>query len=86
MKQLRMLALAAALCLLSACRPEPSAVVAKPVIYLYPEEETEVTVTLDFDGALTSTYPAYEEGWTVLARPDGTLRDPDTGRSYYCLF
>lgn len=86
MKQLRMLALAAALCLLSACRPEPSAVVAKPVIYLYPEEETDVTVTLDFDGALTSTYPAYEEGWTVLARPDGTLRDPDTGRSYYCLF
>ena len=25
---------------------------AKPVVYLYPEEETEVTVTLDFDGTL----------------------------------
>ena len=22
----------------------------------------------------------------MLVRPDGTLRDPDTGRSYYCLF
>ena len=59
---------------------------AKPVIYLYPEEETEVTVSLDFDGTLTSTYPDYGEGWTVTAAPDGTLTDPDTGRTYYCLF
>ena len=59
---------------------------AKPVIYLYPEEKTQVSVTLDFDGELTSTYPAYEDGWTVDASPDGTLTDPATGRQYYCLF
>ena len=59
---------------------------AKPVIYLYPEQETQVSVTLDFDGELTSTYPAYGEGWTVDASPDGTLTDPLTGREYYCLF
>ena len=59
---------------------------AKPVIYLYPERETAVTGALDYDGTLTSTYPAYENGWTVLAQPDGTLLDPDTGREYYCLF
>lgn len=59
---------------------------AKPVIYLYPEEETQVSVKLDYDGTLTSTYPAYEDGWTVTARHDGTLTDPDTGREYYCLF
>lgn len=57
----------------------------KPVIYLYPEEEMEVTVKLSFDGKLTSTYPAYEDGWTVTAQPDGTLTD-ETGREYYCLF
>ena len=57
-----------------------------PVLYLYPEEEMEVTVTLDFDGTLTSTYPAYGDGWTVTARPDGTLTNPATGREYYCLF
>lgn len=57
----------------------------KPVIYLYPEEEMEVTVKLDFDGTLTSTYPAYEDGWTVTAQPDGTLTD-ESGREYYCLF
>ena len=62
------------------------AVPEKPVLYLYPEEETEVTVTLDFDGTLTSTYPDYGDGWTVTARPDGTLTDPATGREYYCLF
>ena len=57
----------------------------KPVIYLYPEEEAQVTVNLDFNGKLTSTYPAYGDGWTVTARPDGTLTD-ENGREYYCLF
>ncbi len=69
---------------LSACREEQAA--AKTVIYLYPEEETTVTVKLDFEGTLTSTYPAYEDGWTVSARPDGALTDPESGREYYCLF
>lgn len=59
---------------------------AKPVIYLYPEEETLVDVKLDFGGTLTSTYPSYNGGWRVLAQPDGTLADPDTGKEYYCLF
>ena len=58
----------------------------KPVIYLYPEEEIEVSVMLDFDGALTAVYPDYGDGWTVVAAPDGTLTDPATGREYYCLF
>ena len=58
---------------------------AKPVIYLYPEEETDINVRLDFNGTLTSTYPAYEEGWNVTAQPDGTLTDAN-GREYYCLF
>ena len=57
----------------------------KPVIYLYPTEETEVRVELDLDGVLTCTYPAYRDGWTVTAVPDGTLTDAD-GREYYCLY
>ena len=71
----------------TACTPqEEEALTAKPVIYLFPEQETEVTVELDHDGPLTATYPAYEDGWSVLAAPDGTLTDPETGRTYYCLF
>lgn len=71
--------------LLSGCR-EQAQPAEKPVLYLYPEEETQVHVKLDFNGELTSVYPAYRDGWTVVAQPDGTLTDPDTGREYYCLF
>ena len=35
----------------------------KPVIYLYPETETRVTVKLDLPGELTCAYPAYDGGW-----------------------
>ena len=58
---------------------------AKPVIYLYPEETTQVEVALDYDGQLAHTYPSYGDGWQVTAQPDGTLTD-ETGREYYCLF
>ena len=75
---------------LAACEEEPprapEAAPEKPVIYLYPEEETEVSVKLDFNGQVTSVYPACENGWEVVAAPDGTLTDPETGREYYCLF
>lgn len=58
---------------------------AKPVIYLYPEEKTEVSVSLELDGELTCTYPAYEGGWKVTACPDGTLTD-QKGQSYNYLY
>lgn len=57
----------------------------KPVIYLYPTETMEVSVRMDLKGVFTSTYPDYNEGWTVTAAPDGTLTDA-SGRTYYCLF
>ncbi len=38
----------------------------KPVIYLYPEEKTEVAVKLDYDGELTATYPDYRNGWHFI--------------------
>ena len=58
---------------------------AKPVIYLYPEEKTEVHVTLDYNGELIVTYPEYADGWQVTAYPDGTLYDLD-GNEYSYLF
>ena len=58
---------------------------AKPIIYLYPEKETEVSVQLDYDGELTVTWPVYEDGWNVTARPDGTLLDAE-GNAYSYLF
>ena len=59
---------------------------AKPVIYLYPEQETTVSVSLDYAGTLTATYPAYENGWTVTAEPDGTLYDENGDEYSYLLW
>ncbi len=64
--------------------PEPG-VAYKPVIYLYPETETDVSVKLDLDGKLTCTYPAYNTGWKVTAAPDGTLTDAQ-GQTYNYLY
>ena len=60
---------------------------AKPVIYLYPESETDVTVRLEYKGRLTCVYPAPDPdgAWRVTARPDGTLTDKQ-GREYSYLF
>lgn len=81
------LSLLAACGLLSACRSSGGfgGADAKPVIYLYPEEETEVTVTLDYSGELTCTYPTYNGGWTVTAQPDGALADAG-GQTYSYLY
>jgi hypothetical protein len=58
----------------------------KPVIYLYPETPTEVSVTLTLNGRLTCTHPDYESGWNgFTAHPDGTLIFPN-GKEYYCLY
>ena len=71
---------------LCACGPREEMVAEeKPVIYLYPETETRVTVKLDLPGELTCAYPAYDGGWTVTAAPDGTLTD-EHGRTYNYLY
>lgn len=58
---------------------------AKPVIYLYPETVTDVTVTLDYSGRLVCTYPEYNGGWFVTAHSDGTLIEAG-GKEYAYLF
>ena len=58
----------------------------KPVIYLYPEDEEEVTVKLGKKEKLTCTYPKYNDGWKVLAEPSGDLIDLETGKELYSLY
>lgn len=78
-----MMALAAVSVLLTGCTDVTDE---KPVIYLYPEQVQEVYVQLELDGEFTCTYPEYDNGWKVMAYPDGTLRDQDTGKEYNYLF
>ncbi|MCR9173431.1 MAG: hypothetical protein NXI10_13100 [bacterium] len=56
----------------------------KPVIYLYPTEEQEVHVNVEPAGEFTFTYPKYEDGWDVLASPNGKLTVNE--QSYNYLF
>jgi len=58
----------------------------KPVIYLYPTTEQQVKVQLNYDGKLTCTYPQYNDGWDVIAQPDGTLTNIVDNREYSYLY
>ncbi len=63
--------------------------VSKPNIYLYPEEETEVLVELDFKWEIFADYPKYDEnigGWEVLASPDGKIINKADNKEYSYLF
>lgn len=60
---------------------------AKPIIYLYPEDETEVSIHLADPELITVSYPDYgDDGWCVTAQPDGTLSDTKSRRSLYSLY
>ena len=59
----------------------------KPVIYLYPEKTTDVTVRLTLaDGRFTQSIPAGSGEWHVTAQPDGKLTDKASGKSYDYIF
>lgn len=57
----------------------------KPIIYLYPEQTTNVLVKFGKPENLTHTYPKYEDKWQIVAQPNGDLTD-DKGRHYYALY
>ncbi len=58
----------------------------KPVIYLYPEQTTDISVQLAPQGGFTKTEPAYGNGWNVTASPDGSLVNKADGKTYPYLF
>lgn len=61
----------------------------KPVIYLYPEEEEDITVLLDYQWEIFADYPEYDDTlwwWNVTASPDGTLINHADDKEYSYLF
>lgn len=59
----------------------------KPILYLYPEEEQEIRVSIKSeDHEVVYSYPKYHEEWKVLAHPNGGLLDQETNKKYYALF
>lgn len=65
---------------------EDRGVAYKPIIYLYPKEDTEVSVKLQYKDNITTSYPKYLDGWNVLAKKDGTLTDLSTNKNLYSLY
>ena len=59
---------------------------AKPIIYLYPEKTTEVSVKLGKPNIITTSYPKYEDGWTVIAEPNGNLTEVKSQKKLYSLY
>ena len=58
----------------------------KPIIYLYPTEETQISVKLKNENNITSSYPKYKENWHVIAKPNGDLKDIKTEKELYSLY
>lgn len=56
----------------------------KPVIYLYPQEKTDLSVKVGAD--VTVSDPAYNTGWDVTANPDGQIFNKKDGKTYPYLF
>lgn len=60
----------------------------KPIIYLYPTQETKVHLELLAPENLSHTYPKYDsEKWrNVIALPNWDLEDIETWRKFYALY
>lgn len=60
--------------------------VKKPILYLYPEQTTEVEVRLQHPERITTQYPTYSsDGWRMTAQSNGNLQDAK-GNNYYALY
>jgi hypothetical protein len=58
----------------------------KPVIYLYPEQTTKVSVSVMPTGGMTVSDPVYNHGWNVIADPNSNLTNLANGKVYPYLF
>ncbi|MBR5756186.1 MAG: hypothetical protein IKX96_01370 [Firmicutes bacterium] len=67
-------------------RPAEGVGVYKPNIYIYPDEEADVTVKFAIPGLLTNVIPDYTEFWSVTAAPSGKLTDANGARYDYLFY
>ena len=59
---------------------------AKPAIYLYPEETTDISVKVIPNGRLIFTLPRYDNGWSVRVSPNGNITNLIDGKLYEYLW
>ena len=59
--------------------------ISKPILYLYPEKDTNMNITFEDPSVLETTYPKYNNGWDVFVKRDGSIYDKK-GKYYYALY
>lgn len=64
----------------------PNMTVYKPIIYLYPTDDIELSVKLGYEDKITCSYPQYKTSWNVLAKTSSDLIDLNTNRTLYALY
>lgn len=60
--------------------------VKKPIIYIYPTKNIDLTVKISDDNLLTTTYPKYKGEWKLNVEPNGNIFDYKTKKNYYALY
>lgn len=60
--------------------------VKKPIMYIYPTYDTDLSITFNNADNLTHTYPKYNNGWNVHVTTDGNIYDYNTKKNYYALY
>lgn len=63
-----------------------SDIVYKPIMYIYPNKEMDLTIKFKNDKLLTHTYPKYSDSWNIHVDSNGNIYDYKTNRSYYALY
>ena len=58
----------------------------KPIIYIYPNKEIDLTIKLKNNDLLTYTYPKYNNEWNVHVDTKGNIYDYKSKRNYYALY
>lgn len=53
----------------------------KPVIYLYPQKTTQVSVKFNVPVQFTTDIPKYDDSWQILAKPNGSLQNLKSNQS-----
>lgn len=56
------------------------------LFFFIQKKDTPVQVNLTYAPGFSAEFPKYDSGWSVLAHPDGTLRDLKSGQDTYGLF
>ena len=64
----------------------PTVKAAKPIIYIYPTEEMELSIELGKPETLLVSYPKYDKKWIVKSKPTGELVDLNSGKKLYSLY